>query len=347
MKTIKHITLFALVSSLFACVPARKFEELKAKYDACETDRAALKNSKQTNQTAINELNTKIEEANKDIATLKADTTQVHKEYNRLKKVNDDLNNTYDLLLQRNRELLAGNVDETNKLMKSLQESKEDLQKREDELKRLEAEFAKKQTDYEAAQGSLQQAQSNLSKSQSELNDKAKRVAELEALINRKDSISKALKTQVSKALLGFENNGLTVEQRNGKVYVSLEEQLLFASGSKEIGVKGKEALVKLAKILEEQKDVNISIEGHTDDVPYKGSGSIKDNWDLSVLRATTVVRILTENSTIDPVRLTPSGKGPFLPLDTEKTKEARSKNRRTEIVLTPKLDELLELLGN
>jgi chemotaxis protein MotB len=136
----------------------------------------------------------------------------------------------------------------------------------------------------------------------------------------------------------------LTIEQKNGKVYVSLEERLLFSSGSTVVDPKGEEALKQLGKVLAKDININVLIEGHTDNVPIKG-GAIKDNWDLSVMRATSVVRILTKNDKIDPVRLTPAGRSEYLPIDPGNTAEARKKNRRIEVILTPKLDELLQVL--
>ncbi|MFW5781215.1 MAG: OmpA/MotB family protein, partial [Bacteroidota bacterium] len=171
------------------------------------------------------------------------------------------------------------------------------------------------------------------------------RLLELETILARKDSAVNALRNKVAAALIGFENEGLSVDIKNGKVYVSLEEKLLFPSGSTRIDARGINALKKLARVLEENKDINITIEGHTDDVPVIASAAMKDNWDLSVKRATAVVRILLDNSSIDPKRLTASGRGEYMPLDTGKTSEARQKNRRTEIILTPKLDELFQIL--
>ncbi len=154
-----------------------------------------------------------------------------------------------------------------------------------------------------------------------------------------------ALKKAVSDALVGFENNGLTVTKKNGKVYVSMEEKLLFASGSTVVDSKGEGALKEIAKVLEKNADINVLIEGHTDNVPISG-GAIKDNWDLSVLRATSVVRILTKHADIDPTRLTPAGRGPYLPVDNANSTDARRKNRRIEIILSPKLDELFKGIG-
>ena len=130
-------------------------------------------------------------------------------------------------------------------------------------------------------------------------------------------------------------------------MYVSLDESLLFASGKTAVEPKGVEALKNVAKVLEQNTDINIVVEGHTDDVPMKGTGDIKDNWDLSVMRATSVTKILLQGANINPTRITSAGRGEFFPIDAAKTPEARKKNRRTEIILTPKLDELLKVLGN
>ena len=145
--------------------------------------------------------------------------------------------------------------------------------------------------------------------------------------------------------MLGFQQSGLSVDIRNGKVYVSLTDKLLFPSGSIVIDEKGKQALKQLAAVLNKEKDINISVEGHTDNKKVVNLGQIKDNWDLSVLRATSVSRYLTDVEKIDPKRLTATGKGEYQPIDASGTAEALSKNRRIEIVLSPKLDELYNLI--
>ena len=164
-------------------------------------------------------------------------------------------------------------------------------------------------------------------------------------MLAAKDSAVNALRNSVANALLGYKDKGLTVEMKNGKVYVMMEERLLFATGSTVVDPKGVEAIRDLGKVLEKNGDINILIEGHTDNVPMNGSGEIKDNWDLSVMRATSVVKILMANSKINPVRLTAAGRGEFMPVDKANTAEARRKNRRIEVILTPKLDEILKLL--
>lgn len=135
-------------------------------------------------------------------------------------------------------------------------------------------------------------------------------VDELEHLIASKDAAMKNLKDALSKALLDFEGKGLTIEQRDGKVYVSMENKLLFNSGSWAVGVEGRKAVQQLGQVLSQNPDINVLIEGHTDDVPYKSSGTINDNWDLSTKRATAIVQILVENRQINPNNLYGCRKG-------------------------------------
>ena len=157
----------------------------------------------------------------------------------------------------------------------------------------------------------------------------------------------RALKDAISKALVDFEGNGLTVEQRDGKVYVSLENKLLFESGSWNVGAKGKQAVNQLGSVLAQNPEIAVLIEGHTDDVPYGGNGPLKDNWDLSTKRATAIVEILRQNAQIDPKNLTAAGRGEFAPVATNSTAEGKAKNRRIEVILTPKLDEVTKLLND
>jgi chemotaxis protein MotB len=179
-----------------------------------------------------------------------------------------------------------------------------------------------------------------------DLQKREARLKEVEEILKKRDEATNALKNKLQKALLGFQQSGLTVDIRNGKVYVSLTDKLLFPSGSIIIDDKGKEALKQLAAVLNKEPDINMAVEGHTDDKKVKNLGQIKDNWDLSVLRATSVTRYLTEVEMVDPHRLTATGKGEFQPIDTADTDDARTKNRRIEIVLTPKLDELYNLIS-
>jgi len=184
-----------------------------------------------------------------------------------------------------------------------------------------------------------------INKLSSDLQKREQRLKEVEEILRKRDEATNQLKEKLQQALLGFTKNGLTVEIKNGKVYVSLTDKLLFPSGSIIIDEKGKQALTQLAEVLKQQPEINIAVEGHTDSQKITNLGQIKDNWDLSVLRATSVVRYLTEVNKVESVRMTATGKGEFQPLDSNTSAEGRSKNRRIEIVLSPKLDELYDLI--
>lgn len=186
---------------------------------------------------------------------------------------------------------------------------------------------------------------SEIDKLSADLRRREARLKEVEDILKKRDEATNALKDKLQKALLGFQQSGLSVDIRNGKVYVSLTDKLLFSSGSIIIDDKGKLALQELAKVLKTQPEINIAVEGHTDNQKVVNLGQIKDNWDLSVLRATSVVRYLTETERIENSRLTATGKGEFQPIEEGMSAEIRSRNRRIEIVLSPKLDELYNLI--
>lgn len=332
MKTrIYLLMLLALGLVAFSCVPARQFQDEKAKREKCETENKAMKVDYDQVVAANKDLEGQADGMKKQIRILEQDTLTSGIALRKLVFEYDKLNTLYELLNQKNKELLAMNASETQKISTELQLTKEMLDRKEAELKKLENELNLKKQ--------------NLDQMQTELMAKEKRIMELEAMLSRKDSAVQALKAKISQALVGFENNGLTVVSKNGKVYVSLDESLLFASGSWTVGSKGKEALVKLAKVLENNANINIMVEGHTDNVAYNGSGQVKDNWDLSVMRATAVTKILLQNSSIDPSRIIAAGRSEYVPVDPGNTSSARQKNRRTEIILSPKLDDLLKIL--
>jgi chemotaxis protein MotB len=189
--------------------------------------------------------------------------------------------------------------------------------------------------------------QLNLALKQKEdmLSAREKRLTELEAIIRRQDSITNALNEIVKRALLSFNSEELTVEMKNGKVYVSLSDKLLFKSASADIEDKGQEAIKKLGEVLNKNLDIDVLIEGHTDNVPLRSTINFKDNWDLSTERAANIVRILSDLSKVSPKRLTAAGRSEYMPKASNDTPEGRAKNRRTEIILTPKLDELYKLI--
>lgn len=331
MKKISYIAAITLATALFSCVPQRKLEEEEAKRKSCESELADLKTKSQDCDTQLTEAKKQMADDQKSITGLQKDTAILGTSYRNLTSKYDKLNQVNEQLLDKYNRLLEGNIADTKKLSGELQTTQEQLLKREDDLKKLADELNAKKAALDAANDELKKREA--------------RVAELEAVLKQKDDATNDLKKKLSDALLGFEGKGLTITQKNGKVYVSMDESLLFASGSTTVEAKGVEALKKVAKVLEQNQDINVMIEGHTDDVPMVGKGDIKDNWDLSVMRATSIVKIITKNSSVDPKRLTASGRGEYYPIDPAKTPEARKKNRRTEIILTPKLDELFKVL--
>jgi chemotaxis protein MotB len=198
---------------------------------------------------------------------------------------------------------------------------------------------------YNTLNSSYNTTSGRVSQLSADLKKREQRLQEVEDALHKRDEASAALRDKLQQALLGFQNSGLTVDIRDGKVYVSLADKLLFPSGSIVINENGKLALQQLAAVLNKEPDISIAVEGHTDDKKVLNLGQIKDNWDLSVLRATSVCRYLTETENIDPHRLTATGKSQYQPVDPTDSPDARAKNRRIEIVLTPKLDELYNLI--
>jgi chemotaxis protein MotB len=319
--------------TLLTCAPPRQFKALQNENKSCREENDILKSKNEKLTVANNELRSQMEVIDKNISSLLEDSTKKKSEYDHLLGEYNHLKQRYQDLYDSQETIMQGSDAEKKRLLEQLKATQEDLYKREDELNSLSA--------------TLDEKKANLEQLKNELEKRNASLIELENILHRKDSAVIALKHKVSEALLGFENQGLTVSLKNGKVYVSLEEQLLFKSGSTEVDAKGINALKKLVKVLEQNPDINIMIEGHTDDVKVIPGSAFKDNWDLSVQRATAIVRILLDGSKIDPKRLTASGKGEFMPVDNRKTPEARQKNRRTEIILTPKLDELFKILEN
>ena len=211
-----------------------------------------------------------------------------------------------------------------------------------DKISELEAKLKTLDDSYVALRSNTS---SEIQKLADDLQKREERLKEVEDILRKRDEATNALKNKLQKALLGFQQNGLSVDIRNGKVYVSLTDKLLFSSGSIIIDEKGELALKELAKVLKTQPEINISVEGHTDNQRVVNLGQIKDNWDLSVLRATSVVRFLTETEKIENDRITATGKGEYQPIEAGSSAEIRSRNRRIEIVLSPKLDELYNLI--
>ncbi|MEE2953794.1 MAG: OmpA family protein [Bacteroidota bacterium] len=248
----------------------------------------------------------------------------------------NELDEAYDLLVNKNSRYISEKAKETKELLKELELAKAELFEREDKLIKMS----------DSLSNSLSNKEEELLKAQKELNSRVKRVTELEAIIKRKDSTVTNLKARISQALAGLEGEGLTIEKRNGKLYLSLEEDLLFASGKYELNTSGIDAIKKLANVLSSQDGLEILVEGHTDSIPYS-SGQLKDNWDLSVMRATSVVKALIQNNDLSATQLTAAGRGEYLPIDSNSSSEGRAANRRIEMILSPRLDNIFKLLDN
>jgi len=323
--------IFIMLIIFSGCVPAKQFEEVQQSAKKCEEERELLKDENKNLTITNTELKAKTEQLQKRIENLQQDSLKKTTKLHAVKIKYDKINKQYNQLQESQDQLLSGNINETKKLLKELQNTQSEIIEKEDELRKLE--------------DNLRAERNKLNAYEKELESKNARLVELETILNRKDSVVNVLKDKVSKALIGFADEGLAVDIRNGKVYVSLEEQLLFKSGSTVVDSKGVSALKKLADVLGKNPDINIMVEGHTDEVPYIPSDAINDNWDLSVKRATAIVRILMENPNIKGSRIIAAGRSKYVPIDPLKTSEARRKNRRTEIILTPKLDELFQIL--
>lgn len=320
-NNIKVLLLSVCVGTgLYSCVPNRQFTDVKAKQEAAEAENKQLRANAESYETRINEFDSKYTVAEKKIDALKSDTAVMGNSLRILRKQYDKINALNDELLSKSASLNAGSEREKGSLMTELDEARLKLQTKEDALNELET---------------------ALNSKQEELQDREQKLTQLRQMIQRKDSAMQALRASVSKALLGFEGKGITVEKRNGRVYVSMEAQLLFATGSTEIDQKGKQAVIDLARAIQSNSDLHIMVEGHTDTDEFNRNTYPRNNWDLSVLRATSVIKLMTENSDIDPRLLTAAGRSQYQPVDPNN----KAKNRRIEVILSPKLDELFDAI--
>ncbi|MDB5191953.1 MAG: hypothetical protein JWQ96_1516 [Segetibacter sp.] len=239
--------------------------------------------------------------------------------------------------LQQDSTQLVSRISNLEQGLSSLQGTYKELQSNREKLQQqLDA------TRQEAT-SRLQDASTRLNMSQAQIADQQKRLEQLQALIDQQRKNTQELRKKKNDALEGFNSEELTVSTKNGKVYVSLQENLLFPSGSAVVNPKGKQALGKLAEVLNINPDINVEIEGHTDSIPMKGKYA--DNWELSVARSTAIVRILTTTYNVDAARVTASGRSKYEPVDANSTAAGRARNRRTEIILEPKLDQLMQLI--
>jgi chemotaxis protein MotB len=330
MRKIQVVLSLALIVAIgfVGCVPQRKFAEVKTAKDESDAENKELQRKLDNISATTKEQGTTIETLKKSVSKLNEDTLLYGKEYRRLRVMYDKVNDLNNELLSKNEKLLSSSLDENRKLLRDLERAKEALQVKEDSLYKLEK--------------SVKEKQAALAKAQKDLFDREIKIKELDSLLQAQRSASELLKAKLEAALLNYKNKGITVREENGKVYVSMEAQLLFPSGKTDINPDGKAAIIQLAKIIQDEKDLNITVEGHTDTDKINSAGLIpRDNWELSVLRSTEVIKLITANSTIDPAQLSASGRSEYHPLDAED----KARNRRIEIILEPNLKELYNII--
>ncbi len=319
----KTLALSLLCSVLFtACVPSKKYNELLEREKSCSEELAKYKKSSTDYEVLSKDLQSKYDLAAKEVSRLRGDTNQLGNQIRLLSREQATLEAQYETLENSFDKLKNLSAKETATLQTELEAKTRELQRKEDALLKLDEELKVKQA---------------------LLVEREKRVNELEEAIRKKDAKIQVLKARVANALRNFENQGLTVVQKNGKIYVSLEAKLLFNSGSTKVEEEGKAALVELARVLETERDLEIVVEGHTDTDKLTSSVSPKNNWELSVLRATSVVELMLANSNMAPTQIMAAGRGEFHPVDPND----KAKNRRIEIIISPNLNELFEIISN
>lgn len=349
MKHIKTILVATLAGAIIltSCVPAKEFQALQDTNAKCQEEHEKLT----TENEALGKKNSELDAQNRlsqsNIDRLLADSIARAVEFNSNKAELNSLKERHAELQKIQSGLMSGSKDETRKLLQQIQANQEELQEKTDAMKELERKLYQRKQGLDVLQGNLDSARAEFDRLKRAFEAQNTNLIELQNKLNAQDSIMRAMRDKVANALFGFEGKGLSVTMKDGKVYVSLEEKLMFKSGRYEIDDKGAAALKQLIPVLEQNKDISITVEGHTDNVPYKGTGELIDNWDLSVKRANTIVRILLTGSKIDPVRVTAAGRSQYLPIDKGSSADARQKNRRTEIILTPDMDKIMRLLGS
>lgn len=314
-----------------SCVPSSEFSQLSDKNTNLQGERDELMRENEYLTVENREMTGKIDQVKDQQEQLLKDSIRFSQKLIALEVEVAELERKYSDLDASHQSLLRGNARETRRLLNELQTTQANLSQKEMLLKELES--------------SVNRQKQDVVRLHAELDDRNTRLIEMEKLLYEKDRVLDDLRQRVAEALMGFEGQGLTVTRKDGKVYVSLQEKLLFKSGSTIVDPNGVKALEQLAEVLGHNPDINIMIEGHTDDVPFRKGSSIKDNWDLSVMRATSIVRILITNPRIKPDNITVAGRGEFLPIDASGTNEARRRNRRTEIILSPDFSEVFRIL--
>lgn len=308
--------LFLLLFFTTSCVSSKLYDDLRAENNALKLENRGLMAQLDSLSAGTNYSSEKLA---KQLSKTQAEKSKLQMQLDALKNTLAQVQASYDSLEANSSKNLVQNLAQNRDLLKQLEEKEKQLAKESERLTKLESDLALRE----------------------------KRIHELETVIAEKDAKMESLKTAISRALVDFQGKGLTVENRNGKVYVSMENKLLFKSGSWEINEQGKKAVEQLGTVLAQNPDIAVLIEGHTDNVPYSGNGNVTNNWDLSTKRATTIVSILSQNPNIKKSNLTAAGRGEFSPIASNDTPEGRAQNRRIEVILTPKWDEISKLLLN
>jgi len=317
IKKLSFIVLTLMLTT--SCVSKKIYTDLESKYATLRKDNRKLSDENGTLKKDLLLSQNRLLQLQRDYDDTTAKRNQLQRDYDAAKTNLDNLQTSYEALEQNSSSAIAQNSKKNRELLAQL----------------------------EAKEQALATENGRLQKLKEDMEARSQRIAELESMIASKDAAMNKLKNAISKALTNFEGKGLTVEQRDGKVYVSMENKLLFQSGSWAVGANGKQAVNQLGAVLADNPEIAILIEGHTDNDPYTGTGVINSNWDLSTKRATAIVQILKENSAINPENLTAAGRGEYAPIASNDTSEGKAKNRRIEVILTPKLDEISKLLND
>ena len=318
---IRKFALACVVLSLTtSCVSKKIYQDLENKYADLKKENNALSDENGVLKTDKNQLELDKNKLQSEFDKLKAERDKLASDYAATKKNLDNLKASYSALEKDSNDALEANINKNRQLLAQL----------------------------EAKEKALAAEQERLNKLKKDLEASSSRLADLEKMIADKEALMNKLKETLSKSLKAFEGKGLTVENRNGKVYVSMENKLLFESGSWTVGTEGKKAVKLVGDVLGQNPDISVLIEGHTDNDKITGTigGGVENNWDLSTKRATAIVNILSENKAIDKKNLTAAGRGEYMPLMSNDTAEGKAKNRRIEIILTPKLDEISKLMN-
>ena len=315
---IRILALSLMLVSVSSCVSSKKYNDLESRNADLQRENRKMNDDLENFRNSNASLEDELSQLKTDFETVTTQKNELMQKLEALEKNYTSLEDSYDALEKNSSAAIAENSRQNRELLAQLDEKEAALIQEKNRLEKLEKDLA----------------------------IRSQRIDELESVIAAKDAKMNALKNAVSNALTNFEGKGLTVEQKNGKVYVSMENKLLFDSGSWAVNSEGRRAVNQLGSVLAQNPDIAVLIEGHTDNVPYGGSGQLKDNWDLSTKRATSIVHILRENPNIDPQNLTAAGKGEYAPVASNDSETGRAKNRRIEVILTPKLDEITKLLN-